>query len=777
MLAENGNCADQAGLNQSHDLSTSGEMKAKIPARPCDYDFDTDRTAVLAIDLQKDFLECDGFGAEEGGSAFNRDAIDQVLRSIEDTFKAARSGGIEIIHTRVGHAQDLSDLPFHKTERQRKVPGSVTRKVIGDEGLKGRMLIRGQPNQDLVDALASQPGELVIDKTGTGAFYNTGLDAYLSDRQITHLILVGCTTECCVTSTLREANDRGYECCILSDCVTGFLPTDQNKACLDLVSFSNGLFGYVSPSKDDFVQLVSRVASRGISPSSLNADLLGDITALGTAYRQSRLDPLQVVAFSYERIRARHNADTSVFIRILDWSEVSASVSRLLAKYPDRDRIPPLFGIPYVVKDNIDIVGIPTTAACPTLNYVPVETATCVKRLEAAGAILLGKTNMDQFATGLVGMRSPYGNPGSAYSGIHIAGGSSSGSAVAIGERLATFALGTDTAASVRVPAAFNGIVGLKPTRGSSSIHGIIPASPSLDCVGVFTQDVKSAWAVWMAIRGYDPLDLYSDTQADGPRLPIRFAGRFTGRAQSGRSFTFVTPSNQALQSMCPQYRPLFEDAIRTMEDLGGRRLLNFDWSPFELAQKELYGSARMAERAACLHDFFQRNGLDFSPDQMHPITRQSVKDLQPRYSASAAFEVMAALRKLSHEARKAWRVDASGKAFDAPVDVILTPTVPFHPTKEAVEKEPLTLNGDLGIYSQAVNLLDMCAVSLPLAQVEDSNFTSGQAPFGVQLIADKWEDGFVLSIAERLMNIASYASREGFGLGQKASREAEHFL
>ena len=136
------------------------------------------------------------------------------------------------------------------------------------------------------------------------------------------------------------------------------------------------------------------------------------------------------------------------------------------------------------------------------------------------------------------------------------------------------------------------------------------------------------------------------------------------------------------------------------------------------------------------------------------------VPSLQPTYSASAAFEIMAALRKLSDDMRKAWRIDAFGRPFDAPVDTILTPTVPFHPTKQAVKEEPVTLNGHLGIYSQAVNLLDMCALSLPLAQVEDSSFTSGQAPFGVQLIADKWEDGFILSIAERLMSAATYASK-----------------
>ncbi|CAO1615918.1 unnamed protein product [Sympodiomycopsis kandeliae] len=727
-------------------------MSMKLSAKPYDFEFDFGTTAILAVDFQKDFLESDGFGAEEGGAAFNPKSTQPVLENVRQIFDAARKCGLQIIHTRSGHYPDLSDLPYHKVERQKRAPGAEKRAVIGDQGPKGRMLIRGEENQDLVDLLKAHPGELVIDKPGTGAFGGTGLDGYLHDRQITSLIIVGCTTECCVFSTLREANDRGYDCCVLSNCVTGFLPESENEACVNLISFSNGLFGFVSEDNHGLVRQLETIAQQQIS-KTLPKSLHLDIPALLTAYRHGLVQPIDVVRSCYERVQSYHQQDQTVFLHLLEWSTVSASVNRLTQQYARHSGLPPLFGVPFVIKDNMDIAGVPSTAACPTLGYIPQETATCVKRLQAAGAILLGKTNMDQFATGLAGMRSPYGNPSSVYSKDHVAGGSSSGSAVAVGHNLVSFALGTDTAASGRVPASYNGVVGWKPTRGSSSIHGVIPASPSLDCVSILARDVRSAWEAWMAIRGHDPLDLYSETQADGPRLANRFGGRFVGKSMQGRPFTFAVPSEEVLSLLNPHHRPAFERAIEALERLGGKRSNNFNWRPFELAQKDLYGSARIAERAACLRNFFLKKGIDFDPEQMHPVTRQAVRDLKPNYSAVDAFESMAALRQFNDDARKSWKFDISGKPYDTPVDVILTPTVPFHPTKAEVEKEPLAVNSKLGLYSQAVNLLDMSALAIPFEELDDPNFTSGKAPFGVQLIADKWEDGFLLTLGEKLMN------------------------
>lgn len=727
-------------------------MSMKLSAKPYEFEFDFQTTAILAVDFQKDFLESDGFGAEEGGSAFDPKSTQPVLDNVKQIVDAARKCGLQIIHTRSGHYPDLSDLPYHKVERQRRAPGAEKRAVIGDQGPKGRMLIRGEENQDLVDLLKAQTGELVIDKPGTGAFGNTGLDGYLHDRQITSLIIVGCTTECCVFSTLREANDRGYDCCVLSNCVTGFLPPVENEACINLISFSNGLFGFVSGDNQALVRQLNTISEQQIS-KIIPEDVYLDVPSLTTAYRHGRLHPIDIVRLCYERVQSHHQQDNSVFLHLLDWPVIAASVDELTRRYPCKSGLPPLFGVPFVIKDNMDLAGVPTSAACPTLGYVPQETATCVKRLQAAGAILLGKTNMDQFATGLTGMRSPYGNPSSAYSNDHIAGGSSSGSSVALGQRLVSFALGTDTAASGRVPAAYNGVVGWKPTRGSSSIHGVIPASPSLDCVSILARDVRSAWEVWMAIRGHDPLDLYSDTQSDGSRLANRFGGRFVGKSMQGRPFTFAVPSEEVLGLLNPQHRPAFDRAILALQHLGGRRLGDFNWRPFELAQKDLYGSARIAERAACLRDFFQKNGIDFDPAQMYSVTRQAVQDLKPNYSAADAFESMAALRRFNDDARKAWRFDTLGKPYDSPVDVILTPTVPFHPSKADVEQDPLGVNSKLGVYSQAVNLLDMSALAIPFEELDDPSFTSGKAPFGVQLIADKWEDGFLLTLGEKLMN------------------------
>ena len=292
----------------------------------------------------------------------------------------------------------------------------------------------------------------------------------------------------------------------------------------------------------------------------------------------------------------------------------------------------PLFGVPFAIKDNIDVTGHPTTAGCPAFAYKPEATATVVRRLLAAGAILVGKTNLDQFATGLTGTRSPYGALSSVFDPDYIAGGSSSGSAVAVAARLVAFALGTDTAGSGRVPAAFNGIVGLKPTRGLVSTAGVMPACRSLDCVSVLAHTVEDAARVLDVARGPDPADPYSRESGPAP-------------AALGPGFRFGVPAAAQLEFFGDEAAArLYERALERLEALGGRRV-TIDWAPFRAAADLLYAGPWVAERLAALGPFF-----DAHPEDIHPVVRSIVG----RATTMTAVDVFAGMYRLEDLRRRA---------------------------------------------------------------------------------------------------------------------------
>src|SRR5262245_22218985 len=256
----------------------------------------------------------------------------------------------------------------------------------------------------------------------------------------------------------------------------------------------------------------------------------------------------------------------------------------------------PLAGVPFAVKDNFDVAGMPTTAGCPSFAYVPDRSATVVQRFLDAGAILIGKTNMDQFATGLVGTRSPYGACSSVYDARYISGGSSSGSAIAVAKSLSTFSLGTDTAGSGRVPAAFNGLVGLKPTRGLLSTTGVVPACRSLDCVSIFSKTAADAHHVWKIARGFDAADPYSRTIPTGADAAPWLDG----------TFRFGVPNDMQLKFFGDEEaRCLYERAIERMESLGGVRTI-IDFTIFREAAELLYSGPWVAERFAAVGEFLK---------------------------------------------------------------------------------------------------------------------------------------------------------------------------
>jgi len=380
------------------------------------------------------------------------------------------------------------------------------------------------------------------------------------------------------------------------------------------------------------------------------------------------------------------------------------------------DRLP-LFGVPFAVKDNIDVAGLPTTAACPAFSYVPERSATAVEKLEAAGAILVGKTNLDQFATGLVGTRSPYGAVPNAFRPEYISGGSSSGSAVTVARGQVSFTLGTDTAGSGRVPAGFNNIVGLKPSRGLISARGVVPACQSLDCVSVFALTVPDAVAVLGVARGPDPEDPWSRTlNISVPPLPERF--------------TFALPGPLEFYGD-DHARHAFHDAVDKLEGLGGKPI-GVDFSVFLETAALLYEGPWVAERLAAIRPFFESH-----PDQVHPVVRKIIEGASG-FSAADLFSGLTKLEALRKRAAGLW--DRA--------DVLVVPTSPTIYTIKEVLAEPFLNNRRLGHYTNFVNLMDLAACAVPASMRPDG------LPCGITLIAPAGTDLMLANLAQRFHHL-----------------------
>jgi allophanate hydrolase len=444
-----------------------------------------------------------------------------------------------------------------------------------------------------------------------------------------------------------------------------------------------------------------------------------DLTALQNAYRAGTLTPTALVERIYSDIEQQ--GERPVWITLVPREqnlrraaelEASASAGAL-----------PLYGFPFAVKDNFDVEGLPTTAACPAFAHETVETATAVKRLLDAGAILIGKTNMDQFATGLVGTRSPYGICSSIFNPEYISGGSSSGSAVAVARGLVSFSLGSDTAGSGRVPAAFNQLVGLKPTRGWISTHGLLPACRTLDCVSIFAETCADAARVFQVVRGFDAADAYS-------RVPEPGQGAAPWSvAHAASAFRFGVPTAETMQWFGDDAAPAkFDSAVDALAALGGEPV-RFDYEPFRKVASLLYSGPWVAERLAALKDFVQEH-----PSEMDP-TGGGIIAGASRYSAVEAFEAFYALESLRRE---------TASVLDQ-VDFLLLPTVPTHYTVAEVDQAPVELNSNLGFYTNFVNLLDLAAIALP------AGFKPNGLPFGISLIGNAFADDGLMQIADRL--------------------------
>jgi allophanate hydrolase len=440
-----------------------------------------------------------------------------------------------------------------------------------------------------------------------------------------------------------------------------------------------------------------------------------DIATLQHHYRQKQTTPSKIVREIYDRIRTE--GERPIWIYVVDEAENIAHAIELEGK-ADTSALP-LFGIPFAVKDNFDVAGLPTTAACPAFSRIAESTAEAVQRLLDAGAILIGKTNMDQFATGLVGTRTPYGICTSVFNSEYISGGSSSGSAVAVASELVSFSLGTDTAGSGRVPAAFNQLVGLKPTRGLVSTYGLLPACQTLDCVSIFAETCADASRVFDVIRGYDAKDTYSRTASPGEGA--------TPWVQS--SFRFGIPTDASLEFFGDDNsRHSYTNAVQSLIGLGGEAV-PFDYNIFREAASLLYNGPWVAERLAAIQEFCEAHQESMDATVAHIITGAK------RFSAVDAFQGQYKLAEIQSKTEAIWNK----------LDFLLLPTAATTYTVSQVQQSPLELNSNLGYYTNFVNLLDLAAIAIPAGIRQDG------LPFGVSLIGKAFTDDGLLEMADRL--------------------------
>lgn len=434
------------------------------------------------------------------------------------------------------------------------------------------------------------------------------------------------------------------------------------------------------------------------------------ITALHAQYASGEFTPAKLV----DQLKAAiSESDPLIWISLTSDERMASILGNLEG---ESSQTKPLFGIPFAIKDNIDLAGNSTTAACPDYAYDPDKDATVVALLIEAGAIPMGKTNLDQFATGLVGVRSPYGFPKNPFNEDFIPGGSSSGSAVSVARDLVTFSLGTDTAGSGRIPAGLNELIGLKPTFGSLSCAGVVPACRSLDCVSIFTKDPDDAASVFSVAAQPDSDDAYSRAPSQTNWFPAD-------------NFTFGVPQAEQLKFFGDaEAEILFTEAVTKLESIGGT-MVTIDFSALLEAALLLYEGPWVSERFAAIEEF-----ITSQPESLFPVTHKIISG----GGAPRAVDGFRAQYQLKELKRRADLVMAS-------VDLIVTPTAGTAYTAAEVEADPVQLNSNLGYYTNFMNLLDLSACAIPAGRL-----ASRGMPWGITLVAPALSDLALLDLANR---------------------------
>ena len=428
---------------------------------------------------------------------------------------------------------------------------------------------------------------------------------------------------------------------------------------------------------------------------------------LKNAYKNG-LSPEEVINEIFNRIKIIN--DPNIFIDLLSLDSLRAEAKKLGSFNSNL----PLWGIPFAVKDNIDVNKIMTTAGCPEFSYIAKDDAFTVNLLKKAGALMIGKTNLDQFATGLVGVRSPYGVPLNAVDPLIVPGGSSSGSAVSVGHGIVSFSLGTDTAGSGRVPAALNNIVGLKPSLGSLSSSGVVPACRTIDTVSVFAMIVEDAYTVYSILNEYDEEDSYSKSfkkiPLSSPQLPIKIG----------------IPDNSSIKFFNDTFQSeSFESSLNKLKS-HDFEILPINFEPFYEIAQLLYEGSWVAERYTVIKDFLKKN-----PNAIHSVTRQIIQKAE-NFSAADTF---VDYYKLSELKRKV-------KPILTSVKMLCVPSIPtFYSVNELID-DPITPNSNLGTYTNFVNLLDMCGITVPTDPRKDGR------PGSITLLGMSGDDNIVASTA-----------------------------
>lgn len=442
-----------------------------------------------------------------------------------------------------------------------------------------------------------------------------------------------------------------------------------------------------------------------------------NIEKLQQLYKNKTLTPRAYMKQIKENIEA--HVENPIWIYVLNENELEPYLTKLESCEVESL---PLYGVPFAIKDNIDLEGIATTAACEAYSYIAEKSAYVVEKLIEAGAIPVGKTNLDQFATGLVGTRSPYGECRNSIDPEYISGGSSSGSAVSVALDMAIFSLGTDTAGSGRVPAAFNNLVGLKPSKGVLSTSGVVPACRSLDCVSIFAKNTEDAQKVFDVAASFDLEDPYSRMMPEC-------------EAAVSSSFRFAIPQKDQLKFFGDsEAEALYEKAVKTFEEMGGTAV-EIDLSPMLEAANLLYYGPWVTERYIAVKEM-----IETKPESFIEVTKTIIESGKTK-SAEDYFNAEYKIKAYKRQA----------DLLLADIDFALTPTTGTIYTIDEVNADPIQLNTNLGYYTNFMNLLDFSAYAVP------AGFRENGLPFGVTLFADAFEDRKLMELGESYIQKASH--------------------